>query len=140
MNLQGILKSVREFARSSKLGFLGGVVVMAFLLTAVTAPWIAPQDPNTTSVQDSLELPGREFLLGADYNGRDILSRLIYGTRVSLSISLSSTGLGLVAGVLLGILAGSRVDSRVNKDRFRTIVTVMILVLGLSLILGLGRS
>ncbi len=87
------------------------LVALAFI--AVAAPWVAPHDPYTlaTSAEGNIYFespPSREFWLGTDAIGRDVLSRLIYGTRISLAIGLSASLLALVVGTTLGILAGYR--------------------------------
>jgi len=97
---------VWEFIRNYRLATIGGLIVILFLLTGLLAPLIAPRDPNKISLQDSLALPGSEFLLGADHSGRDLLSRLIYGARISMTISFSGIGVATVIGITLGTLAG----------------------------------
>lgn len=101
-----MLKSLRDFVRNYRLGAIGAVIVLIFVVTAIFAPWIAPKDPNQISVRDTLKPPGAEYLLGADNNGRDMLSRIIFGARISLSIAFAAVGIGTVIGVLLGVLAG----------------------------------
>ena len=97
---------VWEFIRNYRLATIGGLIVILFLLTGLFAPLIAPRDPNKISLRDSLALPGAEFLLGADHVGRDLLSRLIYGARISMTISFSGIGVSTVIGITLGTLAG----------------------------------
>lgn len=101
-----MIKSLRHFVRNYKLGAIGAVIVLIFVITGLFAPWIAPKDPNQISVRDTLKPPGAEYLLGADNNGRDMLSRIIFGARISLSIAFAAVGIGTVIGVLLGVLAG----------------------------------
>jgi len=88
------------------LATLGALLVAGFLLTAVLAPWLAPRDPYQMNLRGSLKPPGAEYLLGADYGGRDVLSRIIYGARLSSIKSISSVGLGMVVGTIMGMLAG----------------------------------
>jgi peptide/nickel transport system permease protein len=104
--LQNAARSTGHFARNYKLAFLGAIIVIAFVLTALLAPWISPRDPNEISLANTLESPGRDFLLGTDNHGRDQLSRLIHGARISLTIAISAVVLGTVTGVTLGITAG----------------------------------
>ncbi len=94
-----------NFVRSFPLATIGGIIVFAFVLVAVLAPYVAPQNPNKMNLENALERPGSEFRLGTDYSGRDMLSRLIFGARVSLFISLTSVILGVVIGVMLGVVA-----------------------------------
>jgi peptide/nickel transport system permease protein len=101
----GAIVEIVNFARSFPLATIGGIIVFAFVLIAVLAPQVAPQDPNKMNLEHALEPPGSEFLLGTDYSGRDMLSRLIFGARVSLFISLTSVILGVVVGVMLGVVA-----------------------------------
>ena len=103
---RGAIGALGRFARHHTLAAIGGLIVLLFVLTGLLAPWIAPKDPNQVSVRDTLQSPGREYLLGTDNNGRDLLSRLLFGARVSLSIAVSAVGLGALAGVALGLVAG----------------------------------
>jgi peptide/nickel transport system permease protein len=103
--MRPLLRAVADFGRDHKLAALGGLIVVAFVITGLFAPELAPKDPNRVSVRNALVPPGPGFPLGADNNGRDILSRIIHGARVSLYISTASVGLAALVGVTLGILA-----------------------------------
>jgi peptide/nickel transport system permease protein len=96
----------RQFARRHTLGAIGGVIVLLFVLTGLLAPVLAPYDPNAVSVRDALQPPSRAHPMGTDNNGRDLLSRVMYGARISLTISVSAVALGAVAGIGLGLVAG----------------------------------
>lgn len=98
-------RMLRRFLRQRPLGFMGGLIVLAFVFTGVMAPVLAPKDPNQVAVRYALEPPGAEFPLGADNNGRDMLSRIIFGARVSLLISVTSVSLATILGVALGVIA-----------------------------------
>ena len=87
------------------IGMVGGVVILANVLVAILAPWIATHDPLKIDIINQRALPSTDFFFGADEYGRDIFSRVIYGTRISLSISLFSVMLATIAG--MGIGAGS---------------------------------
>jgi peptide/nickel transport system permease protein len=100
-----VFAGIINFARGFPLATIGGIIVLAFVLVAVLAPYVAPQDPNKMNLENALERPGPKFPLGTDYSGRDMLSRLIFGARVSLFISLTSVILGVVVGVVLGVVA-----------------------------------
>ena len=87
------------------------LLIVLFVLAAIFAPLIVPYDPNAQNLLGRMRSPGtvsRSFyyLLGSDELGRDLLSRLIYGARVSLSVAFASVILSGTVGVLLGMLAG----------------------------------
>ena len=81
-----------------------GLVVVA----ALAAPWLAPEDPTEPVLQERLEGPSPEHPLGRDELGRDILSRLIYGSRVSMIVGVSVVFLGSLAGTAVGLVSGYR--------------------------------
>jgi len=85
---------------------LGLAVVAFFVLVALAAPWLAPQDPLATSWSAVREPPGAAHLFGADELGRDVLSRVIWGARASLLAGLVSVCISLALGVPVGMLAG----------------------------------
>lgn len=87
------------------------LVLVALVLAAIFAPWIAPNDPNSQNLLGRLKPPGTEargilYLLGSDELGRDLLSRIIHGARVSLSVALLSVVLSGIVGTALGMAAG----------------------------------
>lgn len=93
------------FARN-KLAVVGMVIVITFVLVAVFAPWLAPQNPNKQVLRNQLQSSNSTYWLGTDDVGRDILSRIIVGSRISLLVGLIATGIGAVLGTLAGLLAG----------------------------------
>ncbi len=103
---RGMARGLLRFTRRHTLGAVGGAIVLLFVLTGLLAPYLAPYDPNAISVREALQPPSRAHLLGTDNNGRDLLSRVIYGARISLMISASAVALGALAGIILGLLAG----------------------------------
>ncbi len=92
--------------RRNRLALAGLVVVVLLVVAAAGAPWLAPADPAKQSLIEKRARPGEKFLLGADEFGRDILSRIIYGSRVALLVGLLSVAIALGAGLALGCLAG----------------------------------
>lgn len=97
--------------RRDKAALLGGVMIILFALTGLLAPWLAPYDPIKIFPEGltAIGMPVfncREFWLGTDYLGRDMLSRLIWGSRVSLTVGVLANGLAVLVGVILGGLAG----------------------------------
>jgi oligopeptide transport system permease protein len=98
---------LRRFSRN-KLAVSSLAVVGLLMLIAILADWLAPARYDFSNLAEANRFPGREHLLGTDAVGRDFLSRLMYGTRISLTVGLSVQGIALVIGVVLGTLAGSR--------------------------------
>jgi len=95
----------RRLARD-RWALLGAGVVAAVVVLALAAPWIAPADPNRGALALSLRAPGAGNLLGTDAQGRDVLSRVLFGARISLAVGLVSQGIALALGVTLGLIAG----------------------------------
>jgi ABC-type dipeptide/oligopeptide/nickel transport system permease subunit len=86
---------------------IGGLVVLLLMiLAAILAPWIAPADPNFQDYTHMMEGPSRAYPMGADNFGRDILSRIIYGARISLRLGLLGTLVGATLGTLIGAISG----------------------------------
>lgn len=130
-----------RFARKKPLGAAGGLLVVALILGAAFAELLATHNPVRTSTR-VLVAPGAEFLLGTDNLGRDLWSRVIYGSRISLEVGLASTLLGAVAGGLIGLLSGyvgGRVDL-VAQRLMDVMQALPILVLALVLAAALGPS
>ena len=108
--------------RTRRLVLVGGCFVVALALMAVAAPWLAPQDPLRQTLRGRLGKPtlaaadGKAHLLGTDHLGRDVLSRIIWGARVSLTVGFAAVLVGGLLGAALGIAAGYRgglVDSAI---------------------------
>jgi peptide/nickel transport system permease protein len=85
---------------------VGGLIVIAWLLIALFAPFIAPFNPTKVNVIDSLQPPNPTHWLGTDDLGRDVFSRVLWGSRISLSVGLISVSIGLLVGTSLGLAAG----------------------------------
>lgn len=90
----------------NRLAMVGFGIVIGLLLIALFAPFLAPQDPTLQSLPDKRAKPGGRFILGADEFGRDILSRLIYGTRAALLVGTVSVAIALFFGIILGVVSG----------------------------------
>lgn len=91
----------------NKLAVIGLVVVLLVILMAILAPIIATHKPNEMDMAATLLGPGKEgHLLGTDNYGRDVFSRIVYGSRISLIVGLGAVGVGSVIGILLGLIAG----------------------------------
>ena len=123
---------------------IGGTLLAAYAAIAVLAPWIAPQDPNAQDLLAVLERPSAEHWLGTDQIGRDLLSRLVVGTRFTLAAALLSVAIAGVVGVTLGLLAGysgGRVDAAITGlvDLLLTIPN-LILAIAVASVIGAGLA
>ncbi len=98
--------NVARFARRSKLGMTGAAIVLAFIVVAVLAPWLAPHSPTESFPSEILTPPGSQFPLGTDGNGMDVLSRVLHGARIDLVIATTAVALSVVAGVVIGLITG----------------------------------
>jgi len=108
-------KRVKQFLKElirCRTAFLGAIIVLSFILIAILAPFVAPHDPLKASIVNRLRPPfwmekgSITYLLGADEIGRDILSRIIYGARVSILVGLVTVAISGFLGTLLGSFAG----------------------------------
>src|SRR5262245_6261559 len=131
-------------AASARLAPLGAVVMLAALAAALLAPVLSPHPPLKQDLAQSLAAPGRAHLLGTDNVGRDILSRTLWGTRISLVAGFVSVAIAALVGGILGLLAGyagGRVDELVMR-LLEAILSLPPLVLALALgaVLGAGLT
>ena len=133
--------ALARFLRKQPLGAAGAVLVIALVVTALLADVLATHDPVRTST-NVLIAPGAEFWLGTDNLGRDLYSRVIHGSRLSLLVGITSTLLGAVLGGLIGLLSGyigGKTD--MLAQRLMDIMQALpILVLALVLVASLGPS
>ena len=129
-------------ARRNKGSAVGLALVLLMVASAILAPWIAPHDPLEQNIISRLEPPSDEFLLGTDPYGRDILSRILWGGRVSLFVSTSAVLIAMVVGSAIGILAGyigGRFD-RVVMAGMDVLLSFPSLIMGLLVVAMLGPS
>ena len=104
----------RGTRRTWRLAIAGAVFVLALAIVAAAAPWLSPYDPIRQSLRARLAAPtleaadGRTHVLGTDHLGRDVLSRVIYGSRVSLLVGFAAVVVGGLTGSVLGLVAGFR--------------------------------
>ncbi|HEV8616163.1 MAG TPA: ABC transporter permease [Methylomirabilota bacterium] len=96
---------VRALSRN-RLALIGGAIVLVLFTLAVLAPVIAPWDPHRPDVRKILDPPSAKHWLGTDGLGRDVLSRMLFGARVSLAVGFVSVGIATVIGIVLGSVAG----------------------------------
>jgi peptide/nickel transport system permease protein len=131
-------------AAAARLAPFGAAVLLLAVLGAVFAPVVSPHDPLKQDLDRALARPGRAHLLGTDNVGRDVLSRVIWGTRVSLVAGFGSVAIAMVAGGLLGLLAGyagGRVDGLVMRLMDAVLsFPPLVLALALGAVLGAGLT
>ena len=92
--------------RRSPLSLLGGILFLGFILTAALAPYIAPYNPFKINLTGAFQPPSKEHLFGTDELGRDILSRILWGCRISLRVGVTVVAISLCIGTVLGGIAG----------------------------------
>ena len=90
----------------NRLALVGGAIVLVLAVMAVAAPLVAPHDPHKLDIKRILEPPSARHWLGTDQVGRDVLSRMLYGARVSLAVGFVSVGIAAAIGIALGAAAG----------------------------------
>jgi peptide/nickel transport system permease protein len=105
-NVEGVWGKTLFFIRRYPLGTIGGLIFAAFVLMAVFAGAITSFDPTATNSRVSLAPPGGDYILGADFMGRDMWSRIVYGARISLAVGIGSSFVGCFVGVTIGLLSG----------------------------------
>lgn len=101
----GFRDFVKRFKRN-KAAVAGFIILIILLMVAIFAPYIAPYDPYDAQMQIALQKPSAQHILGCDELGRDVLSRIIYGARISLRVGLEAVAIALGIGIILGSLAG----------------------------------
>ena len=111
--VSGRRRSLRTFMRN-RTAVVGVVMIVMIVAIALAAPLLAPHDPLDQSVRARLDPPSSDYLLGRDDKGRDIFSRLLYGTRIALQVGVLSVLLGGTLGTAIGVIAayfGGKIDS-----------------------------
>lgn len=136
-----------------KVAYLAAAVVILMIIMSIFAPWISPYDPYETDYTASLQAPSAEHWLGTDLHGRDVVSRIIYGARISMIIGVLAVLVAMVFGVALGMLSGyfgGLVDACIIRvaEMFRSIPQVIFAItlmavfgggfLNLTLVLGIS--
>ncbi len=103
---RGPLATIRQLRKTSKPVLLAGTILLLVLLSTLFPGVLSPHDPNEIHPELALSPPSLDFILGTDEFGRDIFSRIIFGTRVAILISSASVGLAFVIGIPLGLISG----------------------------------
>jgi peptide/nickel transport system permease protein len=133
--------TLRAF-NTNKTSWIGLAVFLVVIVLAIFAPVIAPFDPNDQNILEKLRAPTLEHWFGTDSFGRDTLSRVLYGARISLIIGTASTLAAMVIGTAIGMLAGwhgGRLDT-VTMQAMDVLLAFPSLILGLILVAMLGAS
>jgi peptide/nickel transport system permease protein len=100
-----LIDTIIAFIKRNRLAAVGGLIVIVFVVMGIFAPMISPYDPYEIDITNTLSRPSAKHWLGTDYSGRDILSRIIYGSRISLLISTLSVLAGTAIGVPCGMVS-----------------------------------
>lgn len=126
----------------NRLSWIGLALLLIIVLAAVFAPWLAPHDPLKQHIVSRLEPPSAEFWLGTDSYGRDVLSRIIHGARVSLLVGFVAILIAMAIGTTLGVLAGylGGLFDRLVMGLVDVLLSFPTLVLGLMVAAMLGAS
>jgi len=147
----GAVGKVFRVMRGKPLGVVGGLLIVVLVVTALLAPVLAPYDPIKMKSADRLQAPSRNHPLGTDDFGRDILSRVIYGARISMLLGLGAVAMSTLLAAIIGIVSGyygGRIDNVLQRcidtlmafPGFVVLLTIMAMLgqgLG-SVILALG--
>ena len=108
---------LRNF-RKNKLAIAGFIIVMGFFAVAILAPFISPYPPNEINVRQILQPPDSNHIFGTDTLGRDVFSRVVYGSRISLLVGFVAVGISTLIGIVIGSVAGyygGAVDSLIMR-------------------------
>ena len=99
-------RNFRDALRRHPTAIAGGVVLLVMILVAILAPWLGTVDPQAVAPVKRLKQPSADFWFGSDMMGRDVYSRVIYGTRVSLTIGLAVALFSTLVGLAIGLVTG----------------------------------
>lgn len=135
--IKSITADYFKIMRDNKLNLVGFIIVTLFFLIALFANYITPYDPYAMNLDVMVEPPSWEHPLGTDDFGRDVLSRLLFGSRVSLTVGLIAVAFALVGGVLFGSIAGYYSGTKIDDIIMRimdVLLSIPTLVFGMSII------
>lgn len=111
-------EQIKSMFKHNKLALVSAILIVLFILVTVLAPIVAPHDPYVQDLTQRLQGPSAEHLLGTDNYGRDVLSRMLYGGRVSLLVGIFPTIISMTIGTALGLIAGfygGKIDSIIMR-------------------------
>ncbi|WP_449396454.1 ABC transporter permease [Devosia riboflavina] len=139
---RSIWTKLRHAARRKPLGAIGALIILVFVVVALFAPWLALYDPFLIDSNNLLAAPSWRNWMGTDEFGRDIMSRIIWGSRVSIFVGLMAVGIGSSSGALLGLVSGyfgGTVDYVIQRV-MDTLMAFPTLILALAMVAALGPS
>ena len=142
MAMPSWLNAVFRFARQRPLGAVGGGMVLGMIITAFLADLIAPYDPLSTDYGAMLQAPSSQHLMGTDAYGRDVLSRLIHGSRTALLVGFSTAFLGATVGTIIGVVCayfGGKTDLIIQRF-VEIVLSIPLIILALAVISVLGTG
>ncbi len=119
----------------NKFALFGAVIILFLLLTALFAPLLAPYDPFEQNIMQGLEKPNKAHWFGQDKLGRDLLSRVIYGSRISLWVGISTVSISLIVGVAIGAISGFY--GGLTDDLFMRLVDILMAFPGILLAIAM---
>ncbi|MGH8069919.1 MAG: ABC transporter permease [Candidatus Entotheonellia bacterium] len=139
---KGVWKGLLWHARRKPLGAVAAFILLVLVVTAICTPLLAPHDPYKQSFRAWLQPPSQQYLLGTDTIGRDLLSRIIYGARISLGIGLVATCIGTLCGTFIGLVSGfwgGKLDLLLQR-LIDCLLSFPTLILALAIVAVLGSS
>ena len=138
----GLLREIWRVLRADRTAFFGFFIIVGLIGVALAAPWIAPYDYTDQHIVHAFEGPSRDFLLGTDEFGRDLLSRIIWGTRPALIVGVLSVLVSIGIGVPIGVVAGYKLGwlDRVVSWFVDIMLSFPSLLLGLMIVTLLGQG
>jgi peptide/nickel transport system permease protein len=131
-----------DFSRKRPLGAIGAAIVVFMSVVAVTAQWLAPYDALTTDYGAMLAAPGASHWLGTDAFGRDVMSRIIFGSRTALVVGFGASLIGATFGALIGVASayfGGRVDMIIQR-LMDVLISFPLIILALAVVAILGTG
>ncbi|MDO4554596.1 MAG: ABC transporter permease [Lachnospiraceae bacterium] len=136
------LKEMWSRLSQNKLAVFGLIVIVLLVIVAIFAPIIAPYGYDEQNLQNAFQSPGNGFLFGTDEFGRDIFSRVVYGTRISLLIGFVAVAIAVVVGVLLGAISGyygDKVDNVIMR-LMDIVLSIPQILLAIAIVAALGNG
>ncbi len=139
---EGGVRGTARFARRYPVGFASAVVLIIVVFLSVAAPFVTVHDPNWVKLREREQTPSWSHPLGTDYSGRDVLSRVFHGGRISLTVAVLSVLLGTTVGAIWGVASGyigGRFDT-ISQRVLEVFMAFPAIILAMVLLVGLGAG